>query len=284
MGIHHMRTNIAEIVDFEKLKKCNTICYKWCRHFKIKKVHYMRFVCNILKNQQHYAQKLSAKYKDQFAEDCKIMFYALEVENILIEQYNAMVFNIMKRMRISYDRYDDFITDGLMAIRSAVWQYRTYKVKASFTTYAHRAIFMRIRGKLHKERLKQLTKGDLKIKCVSDFENEEFNLENCGMHKDYAINKENIDLEIDNIIVGCNLTDQEAMLLRSFVNRRIDVSMWYIEYRAKYINKQLNKPFSRQSIYNHLEVVHKKVIAYLQSKDILPDGYERPKTRRGDFR
>jgi len=284
MVAYPMRKDIESIVDFERLKKCNTVCYKWCKRFKIKKLHYMRFICSILKDTEQYANKLSAKHRSQFLEDCKTMFYASEVEEILIKQYSSMVYNIMKRMRINYERYDDFITDGFMAIRSAVWQYRTYKVKASFTTYAHRAIFMRLRGKLHKEKLKQLAKNGFKIRCVGDFENEEFKLENCGMHKDYSANMENIDLEIDKIVVGCSLTEQEAMILRSFVNRRLDVSMWYIDYRQKYINKQLNKPLSRQSVYNHLAVVHEKVLYYLQSKGIAPNDYMPPKTRRGDFR
>jgi len=284
MIVYPMRKDIKSIVDFERLKKCNAICYKWCKHFKIKKIHYMRFIYSILKDANQYANKLTKKCRDKFIEDCKIMFYASEVEEILIKQYSAMVYNIMKRMRINYEKYDDFVTDGFMAIRSAVWQYRTYKIKASFTTYAHRAIFMRLRGKLHKEKLKNLLKGGFNVKCVSDFENKDFNLENCGINKDYSANTENIDLEIDNIVVGCGLTDQEAMILRSFVNRRLDVPMWYIDYRAKYINKQTSKPLSRQSVYNHLAVVHEKVLFYLQSKGITPNDYVPPKTRRGDFR
>lgn len=284
MAIRHMRENIEEIVDFEKLKKSNDTCHKWCKRFKIKKMYYVRFMFNIFKNPEQHVVKLPAKYKLQFLEDCKSMFYAAEVENVLIEQYNAMVFNIMKKMHISCDDYDDFVTDGLMAIRAAVWQYRTYKIKASFTTYVHRSIFMRIRGRLHKEKLKKLTRKNLKINRVSDFESEEFNLENLKVTKDYSANTENINLEIEKIIVGCSLTDQEAMLLRSFVDRKIDVSIWYADYIKKYINKKLNKPFTRQSIYNHLEIVHEKIFSYLQAKGVLPDGYIKPRTRRGDFK
>lgn len=284
MVIYPIRKDIESVVDFEKLKKCNDICHKWCKHFKIKKLYYMRFIYGIYKNPEEYANKLTKKYRMQFVEDSKTMFYASEIEEILIKQYSTMVYSIMKRMRLDYDKYEDYVTDGFMAIRYATWQYRTYKIKASFTTYVHRAIFMRLRARLHKEKLKKLAKGGFNIRCISDFENEDLKLENCGTHKDYAANTENIDLEIDKIIVGCSLTDQEAMILRSFVNRRIDVSIWYMNYRSKYINKQLNKPLSRQSIYNHLAVVHEKVFSYLQSKGMLPENYAPPKTRRGDFR
>lgn len=279
-----MQENITELVDFEKLKKSNDICHKWCRRFKVKKMHYVRFMFNIFKNPEEHADKLPPKYKEQFLKDCKNMFYAAEVENILIDQYNAMVFNIMKKMRISYNDYEDYLTDGLLAIRIAVWQYKTYKIKASFTTYAHRSIFMRIRGRLHKEKLKKITRKNLKINCMSDFDSEEFSFDNLKITKDYSANTENIDSEIDKIIVACSLTDQEAMLLRSFVNRKVDVSIWYINYIKKYINKKLNKPFTKQTVYNQLAIVHEKIFNYLQAKGILPNGYVKPKTRRGDFK
>lgn len=284
MAAYHMRKDIESLVDFEKLKKCNAICYKWCGRFKVKKLHYMRFMYSIFKNPEQHVDKLPNKHKKQFIEDCKTMFYAAEIEDILIKQYNPMIFNIMKRMRINCDKYDDYVTDGMMAIRSAVWQYRTYKIKASFTTYAYRAIFMRLRGILHKESLKKLIKGEFKLNYVGDFENEDFKLENCGHFKDYSANMEDINFEIDKIIIGCSLSDQEAMVLRSFVNRTVDVSVWYIDYRKKYINKQSNKPFSRQTIYNHLFAVHEKVLFYLQNKGIATEDYVPPKTRRGDLK
>ena len=284
MVIYPIIKDVESIVDFEKLKKCNDICYNWCKRFKIRKLYYIRFVHGIYKNPEEYACKLAKKQKIQFLEDCKTMFYAAEVEEILIKQYSTMVYSIMKRMRLDYDECEDYVTDGFMAIRYATWQYRTYKVKASFTTFVHKSIFMRLVARVHKDKVKKIKRKKLQIRCVSDFERDDFNFENCNNNKDYSANTENIDLEVEKIIVGCSLTDQEAMILRSFVNRRIDVSMWYIDYRAKYINRQLNKPLSRQSIYNHLAIVHEKVLSYLQSKGIADNDYVPPKTRRGDFR
>jgi hypothetical protein len=284
MVIYPIIKDIKSVVDFEKLKKCNDLCYSWCKRFKINKLYYIRFVHGIYKNPEEYACKLTGKQKIKFLEDCKTMFYAAEVEEILIKQYSTMVYSIMKKLHLDYDKCEDYVTDGFMAIRYATWQYKTYKIKASFTTFVHKSMFMRLAGRIHKEKVKKIKRKKLQIRCISDFEGDDINLESFNTNKDYSANTENIDLEIDKIIVGCSLTDQEAMILRSFVNRRIDVSMWYIDYRKKYINKQLNKPLSRQSIYNHLETVHEKVLNYLINKNMLPDGYIPPKTRRGDFR
>ena len=283
MQISKMRSNINELVDFEKLKKCNDICFKWSQKFKIKKNHFAKFMWSIFKNPEKIHPKLKQNQKEKFIEDCKTMFYAAEVENILIEQYSAMVYNIMKRMRVSYDNFDEYVTDGFMAVRSAVWQYRTYKIKASFTTYAHKSIFMRIRGKLHKEKLKRL-KNKFTISCESDYESKEFNLENINLRKDYSANLENIDDQITELSKKCSLSEQETMLLISFANRRIDVPTWYEQYRQKYINPKTKVSFSRQSVYNHLAAAHEKVFFYLQQTDILPKGYKPPKKRRGDFR
>ena len=82
----------------------------------------------------------------------------------------------------------------------------------------------------------------------------------------------------------CGLSEQEATMIRNFVNRKIDSPLWYDEYRTKYRNVKLNKPYSRQSIYNQLEIVHKKILNYFRKNNLLPEGYEKPKYRRGDFR
>ena len=156
MIVSKMRSDINEIVDFEKLKKCNDICFKWSKKFKVKKMYYAKFMWKVFKNPKSFLDRLKPQFHAQFLKDCKNMFYAAEVEEILINQYSAMVVNIMKRMRIQYNNFEDYLNDGYMAIRSAVWQYRTYKIKASFTTYAHRSVFMRIRGILHKQKLKRL--------------------------------------------------------------------------------------------------------------------------------
>jgi len=283
MQVSAMRKDINLLVNFEHLKKCNDICFKWSKHFKIKKSNYAQFMWKTFRNPEIICQKLNSKHKSKFMKDCKTMFYAAEVEEILIKQYSPMIINIMKRLHINYEKFEDYLSYGYMAIRSAVWQYRTYKIKASFTTYAHRAIFMRIRGILHREKTKILDRK-IRISCESDYESKEFDLESVYLHKDCAANMEDLDSQILNISKECSLSQQETMLLISFANRKIDAPVWYEEYRKKYINTKLNKQFSRQSIYNHLAAIHEKVLFYLQQKNIAPEGYAIPQTRRGDFR
>jgi DNA-directed RNA polymerase specialized sigma24 family protein len=272
--ISRMRDDIKSIVDFEKLKKCNDLCHKWSTRFGIGKREYMRFMYNIFKNPESVKNQLEVKYRSQFTKDCKVMFYAAEVENALIKQYHAMIFNIMKKFRIDQNDFDEYVTDGFMAIRAATWQYRTYKVKASFTTYAHRAIFMRIKGKLCKEKEKRDRRHNLRISFESDYDEGSFNINNHVNCKQYSDSERELESDIENVIIQNKLNDQEAMMLRSFANHKMDNGRWYDEYRKKYINEKIGLPYSRQAIYNQLEVLHKKLLKFFEKNDMLPKNFD----------
>ena len=148
-----MNKNIHELVDFERLKKANDTWMKWLKYFGVPQKKYQRFILNIKKSPENFKKDVAVNYRSQFSKDLKTMFYAGEVEEILIKQYHALVLYVLKRMRVAFDRYDEMITDGFLAIRSATWQYRTHKIKASFTTFVHNAIFCKFKGKLHKEKI-----------------------------------------------------------------------------------------------------------------------------------
>jgi DNA-directed RNA polymerase specialized sigma24 family protein len=272
--ISRMRDDIKKLVDFEKLKKCNDICHKWSERFGIGKRDYMRFMYNIFKNPESVKNQLEVKYRSQFTKDCKVMFYAAEVENALIKQYHAMIFNIMKKFRIDQNDFDEYVTDGFMAIRAATWQYRTYKVKASFTTYAHRAIFMRIKGKLCKEKEKRDRRHNLRISFESDYDEGSFNINNHVNCKQYSDSERELESDIENVIIQNKLNDQEAMMLRSFANHKMDNGRWYDEYRKKYINEKIGLPYSRQAIYNQLEILHKKLLKFFEKNDMLPKNFD----------
>ena len=272
--ISRMRDDIKSIVDFEKLKKCNDLCHKWSTRFGIGKREYMRFMYNIFKNPESVKNQLEVKYRSQFTKDCKVMFYAAEVENALIKQYHAMIFNIMKKFRIDQNDFDEYVTDGFMAIRAATWQYRTYKVKASFTTYAHRAIFMRIKGKLCKEKEKRDRRHNLRISFESDYDEGSFNINNHVNCKQYSDSERELESDIENVIIQNKLNDQESMMLRSFANHKMDNGRWYDEYRKKYINEKIGLPYSRQAIYNQLEVLHKKLLKFFEKNDMLPKNFD----------
>jgi hypothetical protein len=272
--ISKMHDDIKKLVDFEKLKKCNDICHKWSTRFGIGKREYMRFMYNIFKNPESVKKQLEVKYRSQFTKDCKVMFYAAEVENVLIKQYHAMIFNIMKKFRIDQNDFDEYVTDGFMAIRAATWQYRTYKVKASFTTYAHRAIFMRIKGKLCKEKEKRDRRHNLRISFESDYDEGSFNINNHVNCKQYSDSERELESDIENVIIQNKLNDQEAMMLRSFANHKMDNGRWYDEYRKKYINEKIGLPYSRQAIYNQLEILHKKLLKFFEKNDMLPKNFD----------
>lgn len=272
--ISRMRDDIKSIVDFEKLKKCNDLCHKWSTRFGIGKREYMRFMYNIFKNPESVKNQLEVKYRSQFTKDCKVMFYAAEVENALIKQYHAMIFNIMKKFRIDQNDFDEYVTDGFMAIRAATWQYRTYKVKASFTTYAHRAIFMRIKGKLCKEKEKRDRRHNLRISFESDYDEGSFNINNHVNCKQYSDSERELESDIENVIIQNKLNDQESMMLRSFANHKMDNGRWYDEYRKKYINEKIGLPYSRQAIYNQLEILHKKLLKFFEKNDMLPKNFD----------
>ena len=76
------------------------------------------------------------------------------------------------------------------------------------------------------------------------------------------------------------LTEQEAMMLRGFTNYKINNGRWYDEYRKKYINIQIGRPYSRQAIYNQLEALHQKLFEFLKTKDMIPKGFDISKIKR----
>ena len=277
--ISRMRDDIKKLVDFEKLKKCNDICHKWAARFNVDKRDYMIFMYGIFKKPESVKNRLEVKYRSQFSKDCKVMFYAAEVEEILIKQYHAMIFNIMKKLRIDQNDFDQYITQGFMAIRAATWQYRTYKIEASFTTYAHRSIFMRIKGQLCKEKEKRDRQSNFKISSESDYD-ECFTIDNHYNCKQYSDSHQDLNQDIENVIVESKLTEQEAMMLRGFTNHKINNGRWYDEYRKKYINIQIGRPYSRQSIYNQLEVLHNKLFEFFKTKDMIPKGFDISKIKR----
>ena len=140
------RSNIEKYVDFEKLKDCNGVCYKWGQRFKVIKRDYMRLLIYIHKNPEAYKVKLEKKYRSQFSKDVKTMFYAAQIEEILVKQYHGMIYKIFKVLRIPIDLYESMEIDGMMAIRTAIWNYRHHKANASFSTFCYNNIFMRIQG------------------------------------------------------------------------------------------------------------------------------------------
>lgn len=280
--ISKMHKNIHEIVNFEKLKKSNDLCFKWGKRLKIPRRDYMKFITILQKSPDSLIEKIKSRYVEEYKSDLANMFYAKEVENILAQQYHAMIFSIMKKMRINPEQYDDFISDGFLAIRSSIWQYRTHKVKASFTTFVHKAIFFRIKGQINRIKLKKERRKNFNLYYESGYEGDSFDL-NLFSKNIEVEHSNNFEKELNNIISISNLTDQEECMLRCFINRKID-ELWYAEYLKKFVNTKTQKPYSRQSIYNQLLAVQKKVAKHMRVNNLLDNDFVVPTTHYGDLR
>jgi hypothetical protein len=272
--------NIKELVDFERLKHANGLMFKWGQRFNISKRMYATFMALVKKRPEHYKKLLPVQFRSQFSKDCKIMFYAAEVESILVEQYTYMVLGIIRKLGIyKSDEIGHFFTEGCIAVKHSAWQYRNYHIKASFNTFVHRSIFMRIKGKIDKiasKKARRLQKFAIHNQCDMEFS---FN----SIPKTYAPMDDSCEISLDDIVRGASLTEKEECLIRAFVNRKIE-SLWYKEYREKFPNTKTNKIYSRQSISLQLMAVQRKVFDYLRTRDIMPEGYIIPKDRRGDFK
>ena len=276
-----MKGNIKELVDFEKLKKCNDKCFYWAKKLRIERRYFMRFALQIYKDKNSVLGKLNPKYHAKYLEDCKTMFYAAEVEDLLLDQYHAMIFNIMKKMRVNPFKKEYYVTDGFLAIRAATWQYRTYKVKASFTTFVHKAIFLRIKGQLHKESAKKERRKNFYLSYEADIDVETFNLNT--FPSKHIPEYHSYHQDISAIIKSAGLNEKETCLLECYINRKID-TLWYEDYRNRFWNEKMKKPFSRQSIYNQLLAVQTKVMESMIQSKMIPDNFVIPTIHRGDLR
>lgn len=274
MFIKKMKSNINELVDFEKLRESNSILHKWTQRLNISKRDYMKTVHQMFKNPKAFKTKFEVRFRSQFTKDCAVMFYASTVENTLCEQYSAMVANIIRgRFKIRDDDFfENHFNDGLMAIRAATWQFRKHKSKASFNTFVHHAIFMRIKGTLCKNSDKAKRRmGYAKVYRFSDYP-ETTKFDNVG-EEYYPDDSVAFEKQISMIIREAGLSEQEQFMLSSYINRKVD-NIWYDDYRKKYRNVKMNKQYSRQSIHNQLLAVQNKVLEFMKYKKLVDDDFK----------
>lgn len=275
--------NITEIVDFERLRRSNDICWKWAQRFGATQHDFIRFAVRMRNDLEGLKKRLEVRFRCQFVKDCKVMFYAVEVEEILVNQYTAMIFSILRRLKVPSNEHEELITEGLVAIRNATWHFRNVKgAKASFTTFCFNSIMLRIRGlRLKEYQKRQRREGIVFVNNASDMsENFNFNL----FSKDYSQNLEenNQAAEFDNILELCKLTEKETFLIRSFMSRfqgdseqRVE-GRWYDKFTEKYPNPKLNKNYSRQGVYNQLVRVQMKILYIMKKHNKVDQNYELP--------
>jgi hypothetical protein len=276
--------NINQIVDFVRLRRCNDLCWKWAQRLGVKQHDYIRFAVRMRNDLEGLKNQLEVRYRCQFVKDCKVMFYAMEVEEILVKQYTAMIFSIYRRLRIPQNEHEELITEGLVAIRNAVWHFRNISgAKASFTTFCYNSIMLRIRGIRIKDYRKRQRRDNLAYMNNSSDMSEKFSFD--VFPKDYSQNLEefNPSSEIDSILELCKLTEKEIYLIRSFMSRfqcgnfenRPD-GHWYDNFIQKFPNPRFNTNYSRQGVYNQLVRVQMKILYIMKKHKKVDQKFELP--------
>ena len=264
--IHPMQDNIEAIVDFERLKKANGICLKWADRLKVSKNSYIKFCVKLMTNFKERRTLFPPSYWAQLAKDRKVMFYAAEVEDVLVRQYHAMIFRIFKVLRIPPEVQPDLETEGMMAIRSAVWHFRNHKGNATFTTFCYNAIFMRVRGFYGKMKKNMARRCQtFHVFSESDIDNE-VRFEQLIGHEDEVYRETGtLEQELAKVLALANLNENEQELITAYINRHGNPA-WSRNYRHK-VGSPVNKdrPLSKQATHIHLDKVQRKIFSVLQN-------------------
>ena len=258
---------IEEFVDFEKLKKCNEICMKWSKQFEVIRNDHVGFCVEMMKDVLSYQNRLPEKYRSEFAKDCETMFYAATVEDILISQYHAMVRNVMRRLAIAIDERDNYETDGLLAIRNAIWGFIEHEAKATFSTYVYNSIFNRIRGIRFKAYEKRMRRGNkFNLIRLSDLD-ENFCLD---MHATTKKDDNNVDVdsELDKLAKHCGLSEEESYMLQCFANRVNGQASWYKTFNEKY------EKVCKNTIRVQLRKLQRKILIHMKKNNLIPDNFK----------
>ena len=256
--------DFKEKVDQKKLRVSNDLGKKWAERLGIKKNRHLKFMIDLMKNKKKYLDLLDSRYKSQFSKDYSKMFYAYEIENIVVEQYYHCVAHCLAKLNIPEHLRDDFQAIGLMGLRSAVWNFRTHKTNATLFTYCFNGVFNRILG-LKTKHAKSFNKvRKIKLHLETDYFNPSYNsrqLNNiCSINVDFDIQiqeKECAEIYAQ-LLEKTNLKEDEIFLLQNYLTRNEGTANWCQLYRDKYPNESGNK-LSRQGVHVKLDIVKRKL-------------------------
>lgn len=256
-------------VDFKLLQKGNGLLAKWSERLGAKKKEFLRFCFSLQTRLQEHKSSLPKNLVGQFCKDMKVMSYAQQVEEELIKQYTPMVHSIVRKLPIHPEQYDDLITEGLMAVRSAVWYYRQHQKNANFTTFCHCSITKRIkwyRSKQYKKQSRRSKKAKVLNCCdlPSDFEMERLN--------SYMVELPDPDMEptaviIDRIIKACEFNEEDLFLIKSYVGREEADECWYKEYNRRFT------PKTRQGVHYQLNSIQRQMLRVMRDMDVVPENF-----------
>lgn len=258
-----MKDNFKSLVDVEKLRKSNDICKKWADRFHVEKNDYISFIINLKKNPEPFKNQLEVRFRSQFVKDLKSMFYAFEVENTIIEQFYYTIPHIMKKIKPDDQIKDELFSVGLIALRSAVLNYRSHKSKASLCTFCYNGVFQKMLGTIHKNRLKDSRK---KVFFFNESDIISGNKKNISLDHlakqsfDYDINFQNEEAQqcLNEILNNSDLDDDETFLIQRYMRRNIDALNWNAEFRDRF-EKIYSKKISKQGVFCKLAKAQRKM-------------------------
>lgn len=266
-------------VDFYRLQKANDLLLKWSKREKVNKNIFVRWCLQTYSNLDQYKKKLPVNMRSAFAKDAKLMFYAMDVEEILIKQYTQMIWFMIRKINVKEEFHDDMYSLGLQCIRNSIWQYRNHKTKCSFTTWVHNSLFLRIKGNYNKQLKKKINKKRY-IYNISDY-SDELIMDDFSDNHNYfmeAFDSEDAANSYSKMIQAANLSESELFMLESFMKRHDRIYMenkksWHEEYADRY--QSSTGKITREAIRQRLmKLLRKCWIAWHSSKNLPAPKFE----------
>jgi hypothetical protein len=259
-------TTIHDICDTERLRKSNDLAWKWFCRSDADKRQFFSWSISVWKNPNEFKKTLSPAMKSAFTKDLKNMFYAKQIESVVITQYHAMVKFVLNKIRHTDQEYDHLLNIGLNAVRVACWQFRTVGNKCGFTTFCHNSVFLRIKSDKSKEFILK-TRRSKKALILSQSEfDEKFDMRQI---QDRDFRNLQFDFEEAKEILGevvkrAKLKEHELFLLESLIKRfdhiqSEDNRLWYSEYIKKYGDTFPNGRISREGLRQRVVKLQKKI-------------------------
>lgn len=269
-----MISNIEAFVDFDKLRSSNNLGHKWSKKFQIHSTRYMRFIIDCKNNPETYLALLSVDAdKKEFLHDLENMFYALEVENLLVEQFHNAIISILKRLGVDSRHYEDYISHGLLAIRSSVWMYRLTTTK--FSSFAYNGIYNRILGLISRKSGKEKKQQRRTVQIVnlsdlhSDLDTGRDWYEEASIDKEPVSYSDDQPLNMDELVQMADLTSEEILLLDFFLMKAKGVIAWNKLYRAEVL-KQTGQKLTKQGVawrLRHLQIKMMNAIKTIKGEE-----------------
>jgi hypothetical protein len=202
--------------------------------------------------------------RSAFSKDFKTMFYASEVQDILVTQYSQMVHKVLNYIYIKpgTENYDGMYNEGLLSIVYSTWSFRNVKAKCSFSTFCYNTLFMRLRGIKFKEYKKEKRRGDkVNIYFESD-RSEQLSLSDHAAKQIDPIDfVEPVDIVLNKLIYAANLDEADAFIIKAFSNRneRLEKGVWYKEFSERFTHTFKLNRITKQGLQQRVKRIHAKL-------------------------